>query len=71
MPRQDPADVCVSQGIVRRFSQHEMEDITSDHTLSRALASKIEADQRLEARADQHQREWALLFADADRISQM
>ncbi|KAI6841807.1 hypothetical protein KC332_g4127 [Hortaea werneckii] len=48
-----------------------MEDFTSDHSFSRALNLKVEADQQLEARADQHQREWALFFADADRVSQM
>ncbi|RMZ12194.1 hypothetical protein D0862_02724 [Hortaea werneckii] len=71
MQRQYPDAARSSPGILRRFSQHETEDGTSDHTLSRALASKVEADQRLEARADQHHREWALLFADADRISQI
>lgn len=71
MQRHYPQAVRVSSEIVRRFSQHEMEDTTSDHTLSRALTSKVQADRQLEARADQHQQEWALLFADADRISQM
>ncbi|RMZ33242.1 hypothetical protein D0859_02608 [Hortaea werneckii] len=71
MPQQYPDAARLSPGVVRRFSQHETEDKTSDHTLSRALASKVKVDQRLEARADQHQREWTMLFADADRISQI
>ncbi|RMY51206.1 hypothetical protein D0865_06483 [Hortaea werneckii] len=48
-----------------------MEDTTSDLTLSRALTSKVQADQQLEARTDQHQREWTLFVADVDRMSQM
>lgn len=71
MQRQYPQAVRVSSEIVRRFSQHEMEDTTSDLTLSRALTSKVQADQQLEARTDQHQREWTLFVADVDRMSQM
>lgn len=66
--RHDPETAYLSPGSVHRFTQHEIEDVTSDDTLSRALNSKLQADQRLEV---QHQRGWASLFTDADKSSQM
>lgn len=66
--KHDPETACLSPGSIRRFSQCEMEDATSDHSPLRALDSKVQADQRLKV---QHQRLWALFFADTDKISQM